>query len=66
MICSLPLAEAQASPLHLLADGISIKKKLEFFRESDVVMILLGGCSPSGEETIAIYREHRGNHVGSR
>jgi len=27
-------------------------KKLEFFRESDaVVMTLLGGCSPRGEET---------------
>jgi hypothetical protein len=26
-------------------------KKLEFFRESDAVMTLLGGCSPQGEET---------------
>lgn len=64
-IYSLPLVEAQASPLDQLVDG-DFDKKFEFFRESDAVMTLLGGCSPRGKRSLHIYREHRGNHVGSR
>ena len=49
-IYSLPLLKPKHPSCTSLLMG-DFDKKLEFFRESDDVMTLLGGCSPRREET---------------